>query len=68
MSGDSLSTKHPNSLFLLAGDPGFEPGLTESESGVLPLDKSPIGYAEKALRFILLGFFHVNKKQSTLSD
>ena len=22
----------------LAGDPGFEPGLTESESAVLPLD------------------------------
>ena len=25
----------------MAGDPGFEPGLTESESAVLPLDESP---------------------------
>ena len=25
----------------LAGDPGFEPGLTDSESAVLPLDESP---------------------------
>ena len=29
-------------LFLLAGDEGFEPPQTESESGVLPLHKSPI--------------------------
>ncbi len=26
----------------LAGGPGFEPGLTESESVVLPLDDPPI--------------------------
>ena len=25
----------------MAGDPGFEPGLTDSESAVLPLDESP---------------------------
>ena len=31
-----------NLLFLLAGGPGFEPGLTESESVVLPLDDPPI--------------------------
>jgi uncharacterized protein YidB (DUF937 family) len=29
-------------LFLLAGRPGFEPGLAESESAVLPLDDLPI--------------------------
>ena len=28
-------------LFFLAGDEGFEPPQTESESGVLPLHKSP---------------------------
>ena len=27
--------------FNLAGDPGIEPGLPDSESGVLPLDESP---------------------------
>ena len=26
----------------LAGDPGFEPGFPDSESGVLPLDESPV--------------------------
>jgi hypothetical protein len=25
----------------MAGDPGFEPGLTDPESAVLPLDESP---------------------------
>src|SRR5690606_22291492 len=29
-------------LFCLAGGPGFEPGLTESESVVLPLDDPPM--------------------------
>ena len=29
-------------VFFLAGDEGFEPPQTESESGVLPLHKSPI--------------------------
>ena len=28
-------------VFFLAGDEGFEPPQTESESGVLPLHKSP---------------------------
>jgi hypothetical protein len=28
-------------LILLAGGPGFEPGLTESESAVLPLNYPP---------------------------
>ena len=28
----------------LAEGPGFEPGLTESESVVLPLDDPPVGY------------------------
>jgi hypothetical protein len=31
-----------NLLLLLAGGPGFEPGLTESESVVLPLDDPPV--------------------------
>ena len=36
-------------VFGLAGGPGFEPGLTESESVVLPLDDPPIGgSADKA--------------------
>lgn len=26
----------------LAGDPGFEPGHTDPESAVLPLDESPV--------------------------
>lgn len=30
--------------FLMAGRPGFEPGLTESESVVLPLDDLPVRY------------------------
>ena len=32
-----------NNLLWLAGEPGFEPGLTESESVGLPLTYSPIG-------------------------
>ena len=28
----------------MAGEPGLEPGLTESESVVLPLDDSPAGW------------------------
>ena len=32
-----------NGGFLLAGLPGLEPRLTESESAVLPLDDSPKG-------------------------
>lgn len=37
--------KSPHSVgfdMLLAGDGGFEPPHTESESGVLPLDESPV--------------------------
>ena len=34
-----FSTPHYNS-----GEPGFEPGQTESKSGVLPLDDSPMEY------------------------
>ena len=30
------------SAITLPGEPGFEPGQTESKSGVLPLDDSPI--------------------------
>ena len=37
------SRKTPNPLKRLAGGPGFEPGLTESESVVLPLDDPPNG-------------------------
>ena len=32
-----------NLLKSLAGEPGFEPGLTESESVGLPLTYSPVG-------------------------
>ena len=31
----------PAFIILLAGGPGFEPGLAESESAVLPLDDPP---------------------------
>ncbi len=31
-----------NLLIILAGGPGFEPGFTESESVVLPLDDPPV--------------------------
>ncbi len=37
-AGDQRTPSH-----FLAGRPGFEPGLTESESVVLPLDDLPIG-------------------------
>ena len=36
-----------NELAVLAGDEGFEPPQTESESGVLPLHKSPKCLAPK---------------------
>lgn len=32
----------------LAGEPGFEPRLTESESVVLPLNYSPAGFADQS--------------------
>ncbi len=31
---------------LMAGGPGFEPGLAESESAVLPLDDPPVESVE----------------------
>jgi hypothetical protein len=31
-----------NRVGQMAGEPGFEPRLTESESAVLPLDDSPV--------------------------
>jgi hypothetical protein len=34
----------------LAGEPGLEPRLTESESVVLPLNYSPAGAARRPLR------------------
>lgn len=37
---DSSSSNHCEGL-LLAGEPGFEPGLADPESAVLPLDDSP---------------------------
>ena len=33
------------SAITLPGEPGFEPGQTESKSGVLPLDDSPSRFA-----------------------
>lgn len=45
-TGSGTTEKHENQGFLgeLAGEPGFEPRLTESESVVLPLNYSPPGY------------------------
>lgn len=40
----------------LAGEPGFEPRLTESESAVLPLNYSPIARG-KALGVAMQAFF-----------
>jgi hypothetical protein len=45
----NLSTKL---LILLAGGPGFEPRLTESESAVLPLNYPPTGAWAKRDRFL----------------
>ena len=41
-----------SALFIRPGEPGFEPGQTESKSGVLPLDDSPI-ISKFALKLIL---------------
>ena len=45
-TASGTTEKHENQGFLgeLAGEPGFEPRLTESESVVLPLNYSPPGY------------------------
>ena len=37
------------SAITLPGEPGFEPGHTESKSGVLPLDDSPSTYDDDLL-------------------
>ena len=37
------------SAITLPGEPGFEPGHTESKSGVLPLDDSPSIYDDDLL-------------------
>ena len=37
------------SAITLPGEPGFEPGQTESKSGVLPLDDSPSTYDDDLL-------------------
>ena len=34
--------RHKKAVLLMAGIPGFEPRLTESESAVLPLDDIPL--------------------------
>ncbi len=36
-------------ISVLAGGPGFEPGLAESESAVLPLDDPPSDYESEKL-------------------
>ena len=38
----------------LAGDEGFEPPQTESESGVLPLHKSPVFWLQGGTTFIII--------------
>ena len=38
-----------NCRFFLAGDEGFEPSQTESESVVLPLHKSPMDYFQQTV-------------------
>ena len=38
-----------SALFIRPGEPGFEPGQTESKSGVLPLDDSPSTYDDDLL-------------------
>ena len=38
-----------SALFIRPGEPGFEPGQTESKSGVLPLDDSPSTYDDALL-------------------
>ena len=50
------------SAITLPGEPGFEPGQTESKSGVLPLDDSPISL-ERAILYSFLSFFQVKMKK-----
>ena len=51
-----------SALFIRPGEPGFEPGQTESKSGVLPLDDSPISL-ERAILYSFLSFFQVKMKK-----
>ena len=41
-------------VLLMAGDEGFEPPQTESESGVLPLHKSPVFWLQGGTTFIII--------------
>ena len=52
-------------MIIVAGDPGFEPGLTDPESAVLPLDESPTpsaiiteAYRHGNLVFVVI-FYHI---------
>ena len=47
-------------LFFLAGDEGFEPPQTESESGVLPLHKSPKLPQRRNASIIIASFAHLS--------
>jgi hypothetical protein len=50
-SGDHKNRKYAAvSRGFVAGGPGFEPGLTESESAVLPLNYPPPRSPQKALK------------------
>ena len=48
---------YQNHRAYLAGDEGFEPPQTESESGVLPLHKSPLCAAPKCMYY----YMHLRK-------
>ncbi len=53
-----VTARTVTSLYCMAGRPGFEPGLTESESAVLPLDDLP----EKCAYPIQKSLVGVNRK------
>ena len=53
-------------LFFLAGDEGFEPPQTESESGVLPLHKSPMWCTQAEQRLLL--YAETAECQEEISD
>lgn len=57
-----FSTPH-----LQTGEPGFEPGQTESKSGVLPLDDSPIT-AWRSILYIFSSFFQEKIKKNIKKD
>ena len=52
--GVQIKNRRRTSLRRLAGDEGFEPPQTESESGVLPLHKSPICTLRQNASIIIL--------------